>query len=412
VAKTLYVVSPEIFGSIHEHRRISKMKKLTIVTTITLAILLLLLMPLTPAFAATSSVDRQVSSPSDDCITYWNGASWQFLYTGAVYHPQVGYGGPTYQKMQSGMRFVDIAIPREAVITAAYLSLCANSTDPSPNVSTTIRGEYTSSTTTFTDYANFQSRSRTTASVEWPVEAWTKDTWYESPSIKAVVQEIVNRVDWSRGDDITIFWGSPNAVSGTRRAAYSYDQDAGRSAQLHIEFTSSGYTSSDGELDELVDEFRELIVELRTQVGDTGYQNQTNELRLLLAGLDAQIKGLNNSTKELRDSASNLGSSIIPLRNDIGATGNKVDAMSKKVDTTGSKVDAISGELGTMSKTITGTLETKVSATERTAALEKRLTEIEEPESKPDGRIAVMFGLCIATFLLLVVIAIGTAMRR
>jgi len=381
-----------------------KLKRLTAIT-LALTLLLLLLTPVVPLQAYTNTIDRQVASDHDDCVVYWDG-SWQYN-DDTIYHPQVGYGGTTYQKIQSGIRFTNINIPRNTTIEEARIELCAFSTDPLPNVATVLRGEDIGNASAFTDYDNFQGRSRTTAYVEWAVPSWTKDIQYNSPNIKTILQEIVNRGDWDNGNDIVIFWGSPNATSGTRRAASSYDSDASRSAILHIEYTSSTYTDdssnyNNDEIEELINDLSSLINDLGIQIDDMG--SQSGEPSLVLSGLTAQTKTLKDSITALQGSMLELNTRLSSITSSTNTTGSKVDALTKKVD-------SISAELTDTKKIMTGTLETKTSAMERDTASEKRFVEIIEAGPKTDSKIATIMWLEVALLALLIVMAVGTAMR-
>jgi len=93
------------------------------------------------------------------------------------------------------------------------------------------------------DSSAFDARwaARTTARVDWDnIGAWTLNTDYNSPDIKTVIQEIVDRAGWASGNDIVIFWDDfdDRSTHNTSRwrLAYSYTTPAS-APKLYIEWT-------------------------------------------------------------------------------------------------------------------------------------------------------------------------------
>ena len=75
----------------------------------------------------------------------------------------------------------------------------------------------------------------TTASVGWWPPDWTSvgaaGLDQRTPDISGIIQEIVDREDWSAGSSMAIF------VTGSgKRTAESYNGDSSGAALLHIEF--------------------------------------------------------------------------------------------------------------------------------------------------------------------------------
>lgn len=187
-----------------------------------------------------AEIDRQVGVETDDCYRRLTPSDWG-LYTtlqpvGTQDVGSVKYGG--------GMRFTNITIPQGAIITEAHLTLCARYTRTADVVNSRISAEDVDDAPTFADSAAaFDTRwaGRTTARVDWDsIEAWTADVDYDSPDIKAVIQEIVNREGWASGQDIVIFWedfdGRSTEAAGCRRDGYSYDKSTILAPKLHIEY--------------------------------------------------------------------------------------------------------------------------------------------------------------------------------
>jgi hypothetical protein len=135
----------------------------------------------------------------------------------------------------SGMRFRSISIPRYATITKATLTFKARGGSSSAS-QTTFYGQATSNAAAFSSTSyNISSRSRTTASVAWnPIPSWTNNYTYTSPDISTIIQEIVDRSDWSSGNNLVIVCNTP---STGQRSAETYDGEPASSPLLYIEYT-------------------------------------------------------------------------------------------------------------------------------------------------------------------------------
>jgi hypothetical protein len=69
-----------------------------------------------------------------------------------------------------------------------------------------IEGEDADNPATFSTYADFIARVRTTANVSWINSAASyPPDYYTSPDISSIIQEIVNRGGWASGNHIAIF---------------------------------------------------------------------------------------------------------------------------------------------------------------------------------------------------------------
>lgn len=210
---------------------------------------------ITSTIYAAISVDVQVVASTDDAMAYYDEdpPGWGALaLTNA--NQEVGWSSVDYARMGGGMRFLNVTIPPGSVITTADLTFKANANNAVNTVKSYIRGEDTGNAATFSDYANYGGRSRTTANVTWDaIGAWTTDTDYTTPELKTIIQEITDRADWASGNAIVIFWDDHNDRSthagNCRRQAYSYDGSNSDCAKLHIEYfttvTATGISSGE-----------------------------------------------------------------------------------------------------------------------------------------------------------------------
>jgi len=134
-------------------------------------------------------------------------------------------------------RFPGITVAAGSTIDAAYIELkqggsgddmhgdiVANDVDDAANL---------------TDEADVVSRVRTTATVAWNADNVGTDAVIQSPEIKTVVQEVIDRAGWASGQALAIIIDghtSPTAVFRIR----TFDQAAGTAPLLHIEYTEGG----------------------------------------------------------------------------------------------------------------------------------------------------------------------------
>lgn len=187
----------------------------------------------------------QVTASSDDCRRRLSDNAWSL--TGDSEWAG-GYDAATF-KYGCGMRFQNITIPQGATIVTAKLTFRSDGDRAGSVCRTRISAEDVDDAATFADNAGaFDTRwaARTTAIVDWDnIENWTNNSDYDSPSIVAVIQEIVDRALWVSGNDIVLFWEDfdkrTTIVSGAPiRVAYSKDS-AGQVPILTITWGTTVY---------------------------------------------------------------------------------------------------------------------------------------------------------------------------
>jgi len=153
------------------------------------------------------------------------------------------------------MRFANISIPKGSIITAAYITITCRTARSGTVVRSKVRGEDADNAAQFSDITDYWDRPRTTAEADWDnIPVWTEGTEYDSPEIKAVIQEIIDRAGWSSGNAMVIFWDDHDDRSDHNeyaiRTGQSYDGSTNKAPKLHIEYTppaagggrSHGYT--------------------------------------------------------------------------------------------------------------------------------------------------------------------------
>lgn len=186
-----------------------------------------------PNVKASTNFTEQVGMSSDDALKRVNPAFWDT----ASNVIGAGDSGAANFDFSSGMRFQTVVIPVGSAILAAHLEVrawvaCAN------ELTSFIHGEDVDDAATFTTVVNYTGRTRTAASVTWTIpNTWVQDTWYNSPDISDIIQEIVNRGGWASGNDIVIFWSDSAGFDAIDYAqGYSWDKNAASAAKLYVEW--------------------------------------------------------------------------------------------------------------------------------------------------------------------------------
>jgi len=188
------------------------------------------------------AVDVQVGATENDGSMYTgtNGFDATDL-NQAGYYNAGGYG-----YFGCFLRFSSVAVPASTIDTA-YLTLSAHDTLSSTELKTSITAEDADNPAAITTAADWNSRARTTAKVYWDdIATWTVNNQYNSPEIKAIIQEVVDRAGWASGQAMIIFWSDfedQRSSSAANRWRNSYEApSASYAAKLHIEYTAGDAT--------------------------------------------------------------------------------------------------------------------------------------------------------------------------
>ncbi len=151
-----------------------------------------------------------------------------------------------------GMRFTGLAIPQGATILDARIQFHVDETNPNDPIIVVFRGEDIDDSPALTS-ADFDlsSRTNTTASVQWNVPDWEnvhdEGAAQLSADLSPIIQEIVDRVGWVSGNDITIMineWVGCTPTScptnfGNRHAESQEGED-GNQPELTVSFDTGG----------------------------------------------------------------------------------------------------------------------------------------------------------------------------
>lgn len=183
-----------------------------------------------------TDVDEQVITSTDDCYDANDGGYWS---TTAPFF-DAGTFSAGYYNALSAARFQSVPIPNGATIDTAYMTIRCDTSFTGTQCYTKLSGQDSDDTITFSTRTDYLARPRTTAQIDWDISAiWSVDTDYNTPEIKTIIQEIVDRAGWASNNSLVIFWeddGSPDTANNLRRGK-SYDGSATYAPKLHVEYS-------------------------------------------------------------------------------------------------------------------------------------------------------------------------------
>ena len=135
---------------------------------------------------------------------------------------------------RGGFRFTGVSIPQGSTIDTATMQVnVENVSNDDPDV--IIYGEDADNTSTFTTTNNdITDRTQTTASTTWN-STGIGAGFQTTPSIQAIIQEIVDRPSFGESTMVILFYGqSSNSIQ-----ILTYDQSTSNAAKLDIDYTTT-----------------------------------------------------------------------------------------------------------------------------------------------------------------------------
>jgi len=177
------------------------------------------------------TVEYRVSSSEDDA--YATNHNLQGVDTDYLKVGSSTFANPPYY--MSGMVFRNVTVPRDAEIMSAHLKIRSYNNRLTGSVYGVIEAEAADDAAAFDSYRHVDSMSTTVNSVIWDHdEPWLEDTWYDSPDLIDVIQEVINREGWSSGNSLAILYSTRS--EGDYRNFSSYDRGSGFAPKLEITY--------------------------------------------------------------------------------------------------------------------------------------------------------------------------------
>ena len=139
---------------------------------------------------------ERIVAEDDDCYIY-------VLDSNLALGPQLLVVGSQGGSLSIGMRWLNVDIPKDAVISTAYITFM--SADNTPQTGTIIRAESAYIPATFTTYEDFIARVFGAESVPWVIPECGDGVSYDTPELKTIIQEIIDGVGWESGNPIALF---------------------------------------------------------------------------------------------------------------------------------------------------------------------------------------------------------------
>lgn len=174
---------------------------------------------------------RQISTFSGDGANS-RGATLTILYEEEKDEEEAEEREPELQTV--GLRFQNVGVPQGARIIDAEIEFTSGfgATDEAV---IDIYGEYEGNSEPFSNSAPISERNRTTTKVRWEAEPWEwTDSQYSSPSLKGVVQNIVNKSDWCGNNALSFIFTAPTGLP--LRNVVAYDTDPEKAPVLKVKY--------------------------------------------------------------------------------------------------------------------------------------------------------------------------------
>lgn len=144
--------------------------------------------------------------------------------------------GRSKDKSYTGLRFKGLKIPRVSKIVSAKI-LVFPKTDQWARMSFEVRGEAKGDSTPLRSVIDFEALEKTASTVNhFSYTRWEKGKWVELEDITPIIQELVNRPDWSQGQAVTLVFKSTEVITNSRKFAASHSGDPSLSPKLSITY--------------------------------------------------------------------------------------------------------------------------------------------------------------------------------
>lgn len=215
-----------------------------------------MLAPAAPVFAAENQYDivARIATALDDIEERPDGSlDYDSSDLEITYEGTMDDGSGNYQ--QIGLRFSNLQIPVGATITSAYIQFCVD--EPGKNTDPFSVNIFTEDTENSQAFANVpftvSTRVKSESSVLWSgIPMWTVEhesgTDQQTPDLKDLVQDIVDKDGWAMGNAISFIMQSTDSDGVSQRTAESFDGSGSNTEQIPALYITFSY---DGTLDQL-----------------------------------------------------------------------------------------------------------------------------------------------------------------
>jgi len=132
-------------------------------------------------------------------------------------------------------------VAQGASISSAYLKTCCDGATSGTACAWEVWASDEDDASFPANHAAYAALTPTTAVVTWDgAGAWVKDTWYDSPDIATIIQEIVNREGWAANQHILLVVSDDGSDADAYRRGYAHNQDNDKAMKLEVNYTNVG----------------------------------------------------------------------------------------------------------------------------------------------------------------------------
>lgn len=155
-----------------------------------------------PMIFTSEPVIEYITDEYNDGGILYDGSEWVLTPQGSA------IGRLNGEPMSIYLLFDGVPIPSGATILTAKIRYYARYDNVYQDISSTIYANDVDNADTMSSYEDYTERVRTTNHVDWTFDECIADNYFESPDIKDVVQEIIDRSGWSLDNNILIMHDS------------------------------------------------------------------------------------------------------------------------------------------------------------------------------------------------------------
>ena len=198
------------------------------------------------ASSGSTDFDKQTGSSTSDGYhidtigPYESGSTYSFNNNATTM--KVGYQAPDEIGAADGYswsifaRIAGVTIPQGSTIDSATIKFYTPASSSATGKSVTIDGNDVNSAAIPTNEGHIRSATKTSATVSWTFGSISGGS-IESPEIKTIVQEIVNRAGWASGNAMTIYLHTPTTSSDWDLTVRTYDHSSGQAPHINITYS-------------------------------------------------------------------------------------------------------------------------------------------------------------------------------
>lgn len=143
----------------------------------------------------------------------------QFLTSGNT----IDIGDISGYTLEAWLNFDPVNIPAKSVILSAKLTFHASSNKSADDTNVQIFFEDVDDAAVPTSRANLLAKSLTSP-IDWDaIDAWTSASYYDSPELKTILQDVIDRSGWASGQALQVILKNNSSTASAYRSFASYD---------------------------------------------------------------------------------------------------------------------------------------------------------------------------------------------